>query len=140
MHFLLLSLLASFTNSLVNGTKDCSTGTTIGHIQTISMNPSAPVAGQIVHFAVEYLLDSLVTDGEAKYTASLNGFPLSPTIQPLCPDVEKSTPCPISAGLVKYEGDVQMGDGTVHGTLDATTTWYNQEGIEIVCWGFTVRI
>ena len=147
MNALWLSMFVVLCKSVINHSepilstvKDCSSGSSIGHIQTLSMNPSAPVAGQFAIVTVDYLLDSVVTNGEAKYTASFNGFPLTPTTQALCPDLEKTTPCPISPGLVHYEGSVQMGDGTTHGTVAATTTWYNQDGLEIVCWGFTVRI
>jgi len=103
------------------------------------MTPPAPIAGQSALITVDYLLDSVVTDGEAKYTAAFNGFPLTPTVDALCPDLEKSTPCPLQPGKVHFEGTVQMGDGTTHGTLDATTTWSNQDGIQIICWGFVVR-
>ena len=120
--------------------KDCSSGSHIGHIESMSMSPEAPVAGQNTQITVDYVLDSTVTSGEAIYTASFNGFPFTPTTQPLCPDVEKTTPCPISSGKVHYEDTLQMGDATTHGTITATTTWKDQNGIQILCWEFTVRV
>ena len=144
MNTFLFSLFASIAYGISNHTlhtvNDCSSGSHIGHIESITMTPSSPVAGQEVILSVDYVLDSLVTGGEAKYTASFNGFPLSPTTEALCPDVESSTPCPIAAGKVHYESPITMGDSTTHGTLVATTTWTNQDGLQIICWGFTVRI
>jgi len=138
--FLTITTLCNSTINY-NTMKDCSSQSNIGHITSISMIPSAPVSGSYVNIVIDYTLDTDVTDGLATYTASFNGFPFSPTIEPLCPDLEDTTtPCPISAGNVHFEGISQIGDGTTHGTIVATTTWKDQNGNEIICWGFTVRI
>jgi len=105
------------------------------------MDPSAPVSGAYVNIIIDYTLDTSVTDGTVTYTASFNGFPLTPTTQSLCPDLKyTTTPCPINTGDVHFEGSSQIGDGTMHGTLGVTTTWKDQNNNEILCWGFTVRI
>jgi len=140
--FALFTFLQLFTsNAIYNTMKDCSTPLDTGHIKSITMNPSAPVAGEFVNIIIDYTLDSSVTDGTATYTASFNGFPLTPTTQPLCPDLEyTTTPCPINAGDVHFEGSSQIGDASTHGTLVLTTTWVDQNKNQILCWGFTVRI
>ena len=105
------------------------------------MDPPAPKSGDWVNFYVDYTLGKTVTGGTATYTASFNGFPLTPTTEDLCTDLKTtSTPCPVLAGLVQFEGLSQVGDGTTHGTIATTTTWKDQDGEEIICWGFTVRI
>jgi hypothetical protein len=106
----------------------------------MSMTPPAPKSGDNVLIEIDYNLEYPITDGLAIYTASFNGFPLTPTTEPLCPDFEKTTPCPVQVGPVHYEVFLQLGDGTTHGTLATTTTWKDQGGNEVVCWGFTVRI
>ena len=128
------------SNETLGAVNDCSATIHTGHIQSFEMVPSAPVAGQEILIIIDYILDSPVTGGEAIYTASFNGFPLSPTTELLCPDLEKTTPCPITAGLVHFEGTSVLGDSSTHGTLVATTTWKDQDGNQILCWGFTVRI
>jgi len=143
-HFLsfvsFLSLSLSLCVAPVYGAiKDCSSTTHTGHIQSMSMEPAAPVAGQNVLITINYDLDTPVTDGTATYSASLNGFPLSPTTQPLCPDLAPTTPCPIAAGAVHYEDTLKLDDG-VHGTIVARTVWRDQTGTEILCWEFTIRI
>jgi hypothetical protein len=128
------------SNETLHTVNDCSSTIHTGHIQSYVMVPSAPVAGQEIRIIIDYILDSPVTGGEAIYTASFNGFPLPPTTQPLCPDLETTTPCPIVAGPVHFEGTSVLGDGNTHGTLVTTTTWKDQDGNQILCWGFTVRI
>lgn len=121
--------------------KDCSSATHTGHITSITMDPPSPISGDYVTFFIDYTLDKTVTGGLATYTASYNGFPLTPTTEDLCTDMKiTTTPCPISAGLVKFQGVSQIGDGTTHGTIATTTTWKDQDGEEILCWGFSVRI
>ena len=121
--------------------KDCSSTTHTGHISVITMDPPAPVSGDWITIHIEYTLDKTVTGGKATYTASFNGFPFQPTTNDLCTDMEHTTtPCPISAGPVVFEGISQIGDGSIHGTLVTSTTWTDQDGSEILCWGFTVRI
>jgi hypothetical protein len=140
--FNLLTILQVSSSTLIYNTmKDCSSAVHTGHIISISMIPPAPVSGSYVNIVIDYTLDTDVTDGLATYTASFNGFPLSPTTEPLCPDLEDTTtPCPISAGNIHFEGISQIGDGNTHGTIVATTTWKDQNGNEIICWGFSVRI
>ena len=127
---------------LSSGTvKDCSSTSHTGHISVLTINPPAPASGQWITVHIEYTLDKTVTSGKATYTASFNGFPLNPTTNDLCTDMEPTTtPCPITSGLVVFEGISQIGDGSIHGTLVASTTWTDQDGSEILCWGFTVRI
>ena len=126
---------------VVGTVKDCSSASHTGHITLLTMDPPAPVSGAWVTIHVEYTLDKTVTGGSATYTASLNGFPLTPTTDDLCDDMESgTTPCPIQAGPVSFTGLSQLGDGTIHGTIAATTTWKDQDGEEILCWGFTVRV
>jgi len=133
-------MLCSLFTNVRSTMKDCSVGST-GHITSINMNPSAPISGQFVNITIDYTLDTTVSDGQAMYAASLNGFPLTPTTEPLCPDLEKTTtPCPINSGPVNFESTVQIGDGTIHGTISVTTTWRDQNNNQILCWGFTVRV
>ena len=139
--FTVCTILQLLTSNVYGTMKDCSNSISTGHITSLLMNPSAPVSGQYVTITVDYILDNTVTDGMATYTASFNGFPLTPTSEPLCSDLDKtSTPCPIIAGDVHFEGISQIGDGSTHGTIMVTTTWNDQNNNQIICWGFTVRI
>lgn len=123
-------LLASAAATL----KDCSSSS-LGHITNLQMDPSAPASGQYAIVTMDYTLYAPVTGGTAKYEASFNGFPLTPTVNDLCTDVD----CPLVSGPNHYQTAFQMGDGAIHGTLSATVTWNSPEA-EILCWGFTVRI
>jgi hypothetical protein len=140
LRFGLFSIVALFAQGLQT-MKDCSSSNTLGHIQSLTMDPSAPVAGQFVIVTLDYVLDKAVTAGTAKYEASFNGFPLTPTIDDLCTDLaDSTTPCPLFAGPIQYMTSLQMGDETTHGTLDAKVTWTNQDSEQILCWEFVVRI
>ena len=139
--FSICTILQLLTTNVYGTMKDCSNSISTGHITNLLMNPSAPVSGEYVTITIDCLLDNTVTDGTATYTASLNGFPLTPTTEPLCPDLDKtSTPCPIIAGDVHFETISQIGDENTHGTIVVTTAWNDQNNNQIICWGFTVRI
>ena len=126
---------------LVSATmKDCSSASTIGHITNLRMDPAAPVAGAYTVVTVDYTLDTPVLAGTVKYELSFNGFPLTPTVNDLCTDLAESTPCPLAAGPIQYTTTLQMGDDTIHGTLDGKATWTSQALEEIICWEFVVRI
>jgi hypothetical protein len=131
----------ALSQTIYKNVKDCSVEPHTGHITSFVMDPAAPVSGEYVNIIIDYTLDTTVTDGMATYAASFNGFPLTPTTQPLCPDLEyTTTPCPISAGNVHFEGTSQIGDSNTHGTIVATTIWKDQNNNQILCWSFTVRI
>jgi hypothetical protein len=133
----LILLLAPLVSATM---KDCSSTNTIGHITNLSMDPISPVAGSNAIVKVDFMLDAPVTAGTVKYEVSFNGFPLTPTVNDLCTDLEGSTsPCPIVAGPSEYLTDLQMGDDTTHGTLAGKATW-STETQEILCWEFAVRI
>ena len=137
----MFSLIAFAFSSGLTSVKDCSSGSHTGHITLITMDPPAPISGDWVTISIDYVLDRDVTGGTAVYTAAFNGFPLTPTTDDLCTDLkDTTTPCPISAGKVNFAGLSQIGDGTTHGTIVATTTWKDQDGNQIICWGFSVRI
>ena len=138
---LLLPILSGAAYPLLRSVQDCSNGQSLGHITSITMTPSAPVSGDWIQLDVEYSLDKPITGGTASYAASFNGFPLTPTTDDLCTDLANTTtPCPIDAGFVHYIGVLQVGDGSVHGTIAATTTWKDQDGYQILCFGFAVRV
>jgi hypothetical protein len=121
--------------------KDCTPAVSTGHISSLTMTPAAPISGATVDITIDYTLSKTVTSGTATYTATFNGFPLPPTTNDLCTDMATTTtPCPINAGAVHFVGTSQIGDGTTHGTIAATTTWTDQDGEPVLCWGFTVRI
>ena len=120
--------------------KDCSSTNTIGHITNLYMDPMSPVAGANAVVTVDFTLDAPVTAGTVKYEISFNGFPLAPTVNDLCTDLEGSTsPCPLPTGPSEYMTTLQMGDTTTHGTLAGKATW-STEIQEVLCWEFAVRI
>jgi hypothetical protein len=144
MQFLFSLLIAAVSAKLpmysFTAMNDCSIGYHIGHIREMSLEPAAPIAGEWVHVMVDYDLDSEVTGGEASYAATFNGFPLTPSVDSICQDFANTTSvCPIAPGPVFYQNWFQMGDGILHGTLSASTSWSDQNGTPILCWEFTVR-
>ena len=138
---MLRSLVLLLGLGLVSATmKDCSSASTIGHITNLYMDPISPVAGGNAIVTVDFTLDTPVTAGSVQYEISFNGFPLIPTVNDLCTDLEGSTsPCPLPTGPSQYMTTLQMGDTTTHGTLVGKATWSTTEK-EILCWEFAVRI
>lgn len=115
--------------------KSCGTGraTLLG----FDSQPVAPVAGDNVSLWVAYTLSGTpVTDGTATYSISLNGIPLTPTVDPLC----TQTTCPKLVDTDYNETSWSIFPSGLAGKIVSRIEWADQDAAPLWCVETTWRI
>ncbi len=116
--------------------KDCGNPTTDqATITGFGFSPSNPVAGEATELWVAYDLKSPITGGSATYSVSLNGIPLSPTVDDLC----TQTICPKEVGTYN-ETSHSTFPGGISGKVVSKIQWKNQDNQPVWCLESTFRI
>jgi hypothetical protein len=121
-----LSLYAVLNATL----KDCSSGTSVFTVNTMSLDPPNPAPGQQVGFTLDYTVppSTVVTDGTARYEMTYNFIPLAPTIQPLCSNI----PCPLESGRY-LNTTYSMWPTGLSGTIMTRMKWLDTTGTILIC-------
>jgi hypothetical protein len=132
MFLFFLALLANATgwNTTKTTVSDCGAGKSVFTIQGLSLDPPNPVPNDNVSLHLDYSVPSgvIVTDGQAKYAATYNFIPLSPTIEPLC----KNIPCPLSSGSYSNTTYMLWPSG-LSGSLSTSITWVDERATQLLC-------
>ena len=121
----LISLLATVAaNSVL--VSDCGTHPILT-ITDLSFSPTAPIPGQNGTLFAHYEVPSEITAGVAKYTCTLNGFPVVSETYNLC----TQTACPITAGHHDDTSESAIPD--VAGTIVCKIKWETEAAEELLC-------
>jgi hypothetical protein len=116
--------------------KDCGNPTTDqASITGFGFSPSNPAAGDATELWVAYDLKAPITGGTSTYSISLNGIPLSPTVDDLC----TQTSCPKEIGTYN-ETSRSTFPGGISGKLVSKIQWKNQDSQPVWCLESTFRI
>ena len=117
--------------AILNATlKDCSSGTSIFSVNSMSLDPPNPAPGDRVAFFLDYSVptSTTVTDGTARYEVNYNFIPLSPTIQPLCSNI----PCPLGPG--RYTNTTySIWPTGLSGSIRTRMAWLDPSGTMLLC-------
>jgi hypothetical protein len=135
---MLLFLLGLLSVAAVPPTvKDCSSGTSVFALNAVGLVPADPTPGETVTLHLEYTVPSgvTVTDGTAKFAATYNFIPLSPTTEPLCQDI----PCPLGPGRY-MNNTLSTWPSGLSGTLVSTLTWQDTSGKQLLCISITAKM
>lgn len=98
-------------------------------ITQLSLSPDPPVQGQPVFLTLTFNNNEgiAITAGTATTSASLNGLPLSPTVQPLC----DATACPIPMGPNNRSTNTTWP--AVSGKIISQLTWEDSADKTLLC-------
>ena len=96
-------------------------------ITDLSFLPLVPVAGQNGTLSTHYDVPYEITAGIARYTCTLNGFPVLSESQDLC----TQTACPIVAGHHDDTSESAIPDVT--GTIVCKIKWETAAAEELLC-------
>ncbi len=110
--------------------KNCASGTSVFTMNSASLVPANPAAGDVVDLHLDYTVPegTTVTGGTAQYDVTLNFIPFAPSTEPLCQDV----PCPLGPGT--YSNVTQsMWPTGVSGTLVSKMTWKDEGEKVLLC-------
>lgn len=90
----------------------------------------------------DYDLDKVITGGKATYKITYNGIPFPSTVDDLCTDQAggvQPDPCPMAIGTHHDKSISQFPTG-VSGKIVSTTIWKDQDGEQVLCVEWTVKI
>ena len=121
---LLSGLLLAATNTVT--VSDCGVNPIL-KITDLAFLPTVPVAGQNGTLFTHYDVPYEITGGIAKYTCTLNGFPVLSDTKDLCTE----TACPIVAGHHDDTSESPIPD--VKGTIVCKIKWETTKAEELLC-------
>ena len=133
-----LFAFVAFTVASISATvTDCGAGKSIFTIQDQSFSPSPPVSNQPYDYWFTYTVpDGITIDaGTAKYSLSLNGIPLTPTVEDLC----TQTTCPKTSGL-HNESSTDTWPSGISGKVVTKLEWYDANSNLLLCSQVTEKV
>lgn len=99
--------------------------------------PATPRAGDNVSLWVAYTIPGApVTGGTATYKITLNGIPLTPTVDPLC----TQTSCPKETGIPYNETSWSIFPSGITGKIASRIEWKDQDAQPLWCIETTWRV
>ena len=131
----LLSRIFALTGAMFTATvTDCSAGKSLFTLNSASVTPDVPKAGDNVFITLYYTVPEglIVTDGTSEYSVTYNFLPLTPTVESLCSNV----PCPLGPGHYMNQSETVWPTG-VSGTLSTQMKWYDTDKDLLLCLGVT---
>lgn len=123
---LLSALLVVLTNANTVAVSDCGVNPILTTTD-LSFSPTAPIPGQNGTLFTHYDAPYDITAGVAKYTCTLNGFPVLSDTYDLC----TQTKCPITAGHHDDTSESAIPD--VKGTIVCKIKWETTTAEELLC-------
>jgi len=123
---LLSALLVVLTNANTVAVSNCG-AKPILTITDLSFSPTDPIPGQNGTLFTHYEVPYEITAGVAKYTCTLNGFPVLSDTYDLC----TQTKCPITAGHHDDTSESAIPD--VKGTIVCKIKWETTTAEELLC-------
>jgi hypothetical protein len=131
---ILLILAAYLVDASVT---DCSNGASLFKLLSMKFSPDPPVRGENSTLSLSMNVPSVVAGGTAKYSATYNFIPLSPTIEDLCGVVPLG--CPISVGQLNTISTYPM-DGSLSGSLSFQIEWKDLQDQQLLCVAVKTRL
>jgi hypothetical protein len=133
-----MSLLAALASIYVIGSvSDCSKGTALFTITSMSLSPDPPVKGQNSTLALSMTVPYDIQSGTAKYSVTYNFIPLAPTVEDLCTILPHH--CPIKAGTLNTISSVPFDD-SLKGTIIFKIEWKDTSNNELMCVSVNVKV
>jgi hypothetical protein len=107
--------------------KDCSSGSSVFDVISLSFSPDVPVGGQNGTLHSVYSVPEEITAGSAKYSCALNGLPVYSETFDLC----SQTACPIGTGT---HDDFSTSEvPAVSGKVSCTIDWRSTDNRQLLC-------
>lgn len=129
-----MTLLAALLGTL-GSVNDCSKGTAIFKITSMSLRPDPPVIGQNSTLDISMLVPYDILSGTAIYSSTYNFIPLAPTVEDLCANVV----CPIQTGTLNTISSIPF-DGSLKGSITLKIEWKDATNNELMCVSVNVKV
>jgi hypothetical protein len=130
-------MLTRLFQTLIGLTTIQSCGTGRATLLGFDSQPTNPIAGDNVSLWVAYTLPGApVTNGTATYKITLNGIPLTPTVDALC----TQTTCPKETGIPYNETSWSIFPSGISGKVVSRIEWKDQDAQPLWCIETTWRV
>jgi len=131
LRFASIIAFAAATTSLVT---DCNQSS-IFRPTLLALTPDPPVIGEQVLMTVQFTNPGpVVTEGTSTTTITLNGFPITPTVEPLC----QNTVCPFAEGA--NDRSTNSTWPNIKGKIAIKSVWTDAVGNDLLCLLTTIKI
>ena len=107
---------------------DCSKGTSLFHLMSMSFSPDPTVPGQNSTLLLSMKIPEEIYNGTATYTSTYNYLPLKPTVDDLCTTVQ----CPIADGYLDTRSSFPI-DKSLSGIMTLKIQWADLTGRQLLC-------
>lgn len=94
----------------------------------MSFSPDPAVPGENSTLLLSMTVPQEITDGTATYSTTFNFIPFSPTVEPLCGNIQ----CPILVGDLHTYSSFPI-DPTLSGTLQLRIEWKDLSKVQLLC-------
>jgi hypothetical protein len=133
IHLFLISLITLCAGQSIV-VSDCSEGTSLFKIQSVSFSPIVPVSGEEGTLHTIYTVPYDISTGTAAYNCILNGLPVYNEKYDIC----EQTKCPITTGM---HDDYSISEiPNISGKLKCTILWQDMDGNELLCIDTTMKL
>lgn len=129
------STLALLLTSAVASVSDCSKGTSLFKVTSMSFLPDPTVPGQNSTLYLSMNIPEQIDDGTATYKVSLNYVTVSKTSEKLCHSVS----CPIMPGALSTVSTYPVS-GIPAGLLNVNIQWADLRGRNLLCVSISTKI
>ena len=131
----LLIALASLSG--LGSVNDCSKGTSIFKIISMSFSPDPPISGQNSTLLLSMNVPTQVSGGTATYSLTYNFIPISPSVEDLCKILPSG--CPIIIGKLDTVSNIPF-DTSLKGSIGIKINWKDISNNELMCVSINTKI
>uniref|UniRef100_A0A6C0K829 MD-2-related lipid-recognition domain-containing protein n=1 Tax=viral metagenome TaxID=1070528 RepID=A0A6C0K829_9ZZZZ len=125
---MLALLLAYLVPTVLASVSDCSSGTSLLQLTSLSFSPDPTVPGQNSTLLLSMKVPEEITNGTTTYSTTYNFIPLKPTTDDLCDTVV----CPIIPGSLDTRSSYPI-DKTLSGSMTLKIEWKDLTGRQLLC-------
>ena len=105
-----------------------SKGSSLFTLTSMSFSPDPAVPGENSTLLLSMTVPQEITDGTATYSTTFNFIPFSPTVEPLCGNIQ----CPILVGDLQTYSSFPI-EPTLSGTLQLRIEWKDLSKVQLLC-------
>jgi len=130
-------LIALAALSGLGSVNDCSKGTSIFKIISMSFSPDPPISGQNSTLLLSMNVPTQVSGGTATYSLTYNFIPISPSVEDLCKILPGG--CPIIIGKLDTVSNIPF-DTSLKGSIGIKINWKDTTNNELMCVSINTKI
>jgi hypothetical protein len=125
---MLRGLLPLLISTCLGSVTDCSKGSSLFTLTSMSFSPDPAVPGENSTLLLSMTVPQEIKGGTVRYSTTYNFIPFSPTVEPLCLNIE----CPILVGDLHTYSSFPI-DPSLSGTLQLRIEWKDLSEVQLLC-------